>query len=138
MQRQLNTGALLQVTGMHRLYSMFPLGLPGVGLVFLRLAVAITLWPPPNGLEMWLGEHVLFWGVFMLTLALTAGFVTPVAAALSLALKCVELARPGDMPVQYLACVALVSLALFLLGPGSYSLDSHLYGRRVLTVRPKR
>jgi hypothetical protein len=123
---------------MHRLYSMFPLGLPGVGLVCLRLTVAITLWPPPPGLEAWLGERPLFWCAVVLAMVLCAGFVTPVAAGICLALKCVELAKPDTTPMQFVCCAVLASLALFLLGPGAYSLDSHLYGRRVLTIRPKR
>jgi hypothetical protein len=123
---------------MHRLYSMFPLGLPGVGLLFLRLAVAITLWPLPSGLEMWLGERALFWCAIALALMLGAGFVTPIAVSICLLLKCAELAKPDATPSPYVACAVLASLALFLLGPGAYSLDSLLYGRRVLTVRPKR
>jgi hypothetical protein len=123
---------------MHRLYSMFPLGLPGVGLVLLRLAVAITLWPLPSGLESWLGEQPLFWCAAMLFIALAGGAFTPVVSTLCLLLKCIELAKPGEAALGYLLSAALASLALFLLGPGAYSLDSHLYGRRVLTLRSKR
>jgi hypothetical protein len=123
---------------MHRLYSMFPLGLPGAGLVCLRLAVAITLWPLPYGLVMWLGERPLFWCAAVLAMVLCMGLVTPVAAGICLALKCVELVNLGATPFQFVACLALASLALFLLGPGAYSLDSRLYGRRVLIIRPKR
>ncbi len=123
---------------MHRLYSMFPPGPPGAGLVLLRLSVAITLWPLPSGLETWLGEQPLFWCATMLFIALAAGIFTPVMATLCLLLKCIELAKPSETPLEYLLSAALASLALFLLGPGAYSLDSHLYGRRVLTLRPKR
>jgi hypothetical protein len=123
---------------MHRLYSMFPLGLPGAGLVLLRLSVAITLWPLPSGLQTWVGEQPLFWLAAMLFIALAAGIFTPVMATACLFLKCVELAKPSDASPEYLLSTALTSLALFLLGPGAYSLDSHLYGRRVLTSRSKR
>ena len=46
---------------MHRLYSMFPPGFPGAGLVLLRLAVAITLWPLPVMLQAWPLGHLLIW-----------------------------------------------------------------------------
>lgn len=123
---------------MHRLYSMFPLGLPGAGLILLRISVALTLWPLPPGVETWLGERPLSWCAAMLFIALAAGIFTPVTATLCLLLKCAELAKPGEASLEYLFSTCLVSLALFLLGPGAYSLDSHLYGRRVLTPRPKR
>jgi len=116
---------------------MFPLGLAGVGLVLLRLSVALTLWPLSSDLEVWLGERTLFCCASVLFMTLAAGFLTPVAAAFCLLLKCLELAKPGTTPTEYLLSTAFASIALFLLGPGSYSLDSHLYGRRVLTLRSK-
>jgi hypothetical protein len=123
---------------MHRLYSMFPLGLPGLGLGLLRLSVAISLWPLPAGLATWLGESPLFWGTSFLFIALAAGIFTPFAAGLCLLLKCVDLIKPGAMPWTWSLAMALVCLALLLLGPGAYSLDSQLYGLRVMTLRPRR
>lgn len=123
---------------MHRLYTMFPLGRPGVGLVLLRVAVAITLWPLPMGLTMWLGEQTMFWCAGALFIALLTGAFTPVTASLCLLLKCVAFIQPETAPVAYLFTAALIALALLLLGPGAYSFDSQLYGHRVLTLRPKR
>lgn len=123
---------------MHRLYSMFPLGRPGLGLVLLRVAVAITLWPLPSGLTMWLGEQPMYWCAGALFIALLAGVFTPVAASLCLLLKCVGFIKPDAAPVSDLFAAALMSVALLLLGPGAYSLDSQLYGHRVMTLRPRR
>jgi hypothetical protein len=122
---------------MHRLYSMFPLGRPGVGLVLLRLAVAITLWPLPGGLAAWLGEQPVLWCAGALFIALLAGAFTPVAASLCLLLKCMAFAEPVAVPLEYLFAATLISLALLWLGPGAYSLDSQLYGHRVMTLRAR-
>jgi hypothetical protein len=123
---------------MHRLYSMFPSGYPGAGLVLLRLAVMITLWPLPEALQAWPAGHFLIGCDAALLIALGAGLFTPIAALLCLLLKCVESALPGTAPIECLSNAALASLALLFLGPGAYSLDSHLYGRREWTLRRKR
>jgi hypothetical protein len=123
---------------MHRLYSMFPSGYPGAGLVLLRLAVMITLWPLPDTFETGSAVYFLIGCDAALLIALGAGLFTPIAALLCLVLKCAELATPGTVPVESLSSAALASLALLFLGPGAYSLDSHLYGRREWTLRRKR
>lgn len=123
---------------MHRLYSMFPPGLPGVGLVLLRLAVAATLWPLPETLQTWPVGHFAICCYVALLIILGAGLFTPIAALLCLLLKCVALIGPYVAPVEYLSAAALASLALVFLGPGAYSLDSQLYGRRELTLRSQR
>jgi hypothetical protein len=123
---------------MHRLYSMFPSGYPGAGLVLLRLAVTITLWPLPEALQTWPAGPFLIWCDAALLIALGAGLFTPIAALLCLLLKCVELATPGAAPIECLSNAALASLALVFLGPGAYSLDSQLYGRREWILQPRR
>jgi hypothetical protein len=122
---------------MHRLYSMFPPGFPGAGLVLLRLAVMISLWHP-EALQTWPAGQFLIWCDAALFIALGVGLFTPIAALLCLLLKCVELATSSVTPAEYPSGAALASLALVFLGPGAYSLDSQLYGRRELKLRPKR
>ncbi|RDS80849.1 hypothetical protein DWU98_12960 [Dyella monticola] len=123
---------------MHRLYPMFPLGLPGLGLGLLRLSVAITLWPLPMGLTVWLGQKPVFVMAAVLFIALIFGVFTPFAASLGLIFKLIEIIQPISMPMEWAVAMALICLALMLLGPGAYSMDSQLYGFRVLTLRPRR
>jgi uncharacterized membrane protein YphA (DoxX/SURF4 family) len=78
--------------------------------------------------------------------SLLAGFLTPLSAALigvcaaSLSLS----AFPAPHPTLFvdgltIAFVVIVAVAIVLLGPGAYSLDSYLFGRReiVIAARPR-
>lgn len=114
---------------------MFPQGKPGIGLLLLRLSVAAILLSaaplaPPAALPDWLLPLVRG----LLTVALCAGALTPVAAPIclllaALALWTASLANPA------LAWLALPNaLALLLLGPGAYSVDAWLFGRRRLIL----
>jgi hypothetical protein len=80
----------------------------------------------------------MFWCAGALFIALLAGAFTPVVASLCLLLKCLEFVRPDATPLDYLINATLICLALLWLGPGAYSVDSQLYGLRVLTLRAKR
>jgi hypothetical protein len=123
---------------MQRLYSMFPIGLPGMGLVLLRLSLATALWPLPHGLLPWLDGDVLFACMALITAALLIGVLTPVVASLCLVTMILEMIAPDDLALSHLVPMALMSVAVLLLGPGAYSVDARLYGHRVLTLPPKK
>jgi hypothetical protein len=113
-----------------RLFSMFPRGAPGVALVLLRLAVAATLWV---GVPEGCGRPARF--VFpLLAIALCLGILTPVAAVLCAGLQGAGIA--GCEQAQALPAIVAVmnASALALLGPGAYSIDCRLFGRRVFVV----
>ena len=108
---------------------MFPRGAPGVALVLLRFAVAATLWAG-------VPEHcrpapLVF---LLLTMALCLGMLTPLAAVLCAFLHGAGIAwceQAQTLPA--IVAVAHAS-ALALLGPGAYSIDCRLFGRRVFVV----
>jgi uncharacterized membrane protein YphA (DoxX/SURF4 family) len=75
-------------------------------------------------------------GPCVLSFALLLGFLTPVAALLSAAIEVATLTVAGDVTVASLL-IPLRAFALALLGPGAYSLDARLFGRRVL-ILPRR
>ena len=65
---------------MQRLFSMFPPGLPGIGLLLLRSSVAIALLLEGYG-------HRPGWipaAAIVLSITLLAGYVTPIAAGIGL------------------------------------------------------
>lgn len=105
---------------MQRLFVMFPDRAPGVGLLWLRLCLATALcWPWPHA-------PIEQWFLAVLSLLLGSGWLTPLAVSASI----VWLFFDGAPP----ALVAL-PVCLLLLGPGAYSLDACLFGRRVLVGR---
>jgi len=115
---------------------MFPHGGPGVGLLFLRLATVIIL---INELLTRVGAAVFHWTLFavlILAACLIVGFITPVASTVGLIFPIADLVSPGrDCDAAHGVAFAFAFLALILLGPGAYSIDGYLFGRRVL-IRP--
>ena len=114
---------------MQRLFSVFPGGWPGVGLLLLRLSVAAAC------LQAYIRcETHSTWFLFALipmSACLCAGALTPVAALLALALQLTAVALWVNG--AYLVVITILDAsALALLGPGAYSLDALRFGRRVI------
>ncbi len=131
---------------LQRLFSTFPSGRAGVGLLLLRAAIGLTgtlegVWfvadraRPP--LEAWgIGLALAGSGVLLLI-----GFLTPIASAavclVSAAMGASWFPTPtanpfnGPLPMALLVAVAA---AVALLGPGSLSLDCRMFGRREIII----
>lgn len=112
-----------------RLFSMFPTAGPGVGLLLLRLAVALPLVldaadPGP------LAPTGLAWLVAVL---LGAGLMTPILAVGAAALHVVRIGVDPLM-ASMLAPHVLAAAAVALLGPGAYSIDARRFGRRLVVT----
>ncbi|MDR6674900.1 hypothetical protein [Xanthomonas sp. 1678] len=117
---------------MQRLYSMFPGGSAGLGLLALRLFLALNLWPAAAS-----GAWALPppWRLAAMALALlaAAGALTPLVAVLACAVPGLALWH-GTAAAGSALLAALPALALALLGPGAYSLDARCFGRRLLVL----
>lgn len=115
-----------------RLFSTFPTGGAGIGLLLLRLTAGFCLvirnrtsfdgtWPAIS-----IGSTAVLSAVL-----LVVGFLTPVAGILAVAAALLGNGSSG-------VALALVAAALVLLGPGAYSVDGRLFGRReIVIVRQK-
>jgi hypothetical protein len=117
-----------------RLYSMFPSGAPGFGLLILRLTVGLSLHLDASGNLARNPNGWVFAGLLTLSILLAAGLVTPLVAALCGVTEIVLLLMSGTGLSLAAVMVPVYSLPLLLLGPGAYSLDSRLFGRRVLIL----
>jgi hypothetical protein len=115
---------------MERLYPIFPTGWPGLGLALLRLAVSVHLMALASA-----HERAPLAGLALLLLAglLLLGLVTTLAGAIALLAEVAVTAMGGawTLPV---ALLLLDPVLLVLLGPGAYSLDARLFGRRLITL----
>lgn len=116
---------------------MFPPGLPGVALLLLRLSVAVALllddYAHRGALPGWIHAAAI-----LISLVVSVGYLTPIAAAAALlhhALVWLAIGSGADA-VAVTIVLSLDALALALLGPGAYSVDSRRFGRRLVVLPP--
>jgi putative oxidoreductase len=119
-----------------RLFSTFPEGWPGAGLLFLRAVAAIPpvqhgiagllTAPPPALINLQLAAGVA-------AVLLLVGLWTPVAGVLmAVAELCLTFSHPID-PWRHILLGAL-GAALAMLGPGAWSVDARLFGRKRIQI----
>ncbi len=120
---------------MQRLFSTFADGPPGIGLLLQRLltggALLYSLATPPAGN---VGAPQLIASIA--GLFLIVGFSTPVAGVVA---ACAEIwiAFVASSHASLPAALAILSLTLALIGPGEWSIDARLYGRKhIVSPRP--
>ncbi len=114
---------------------MFPSGWPGIALLLLRASAAADVFLYAYGCQ----DGCLVWvyaGLIAVAAALCAGIFTPMVAVITLAIQLVRLISLGTGRAGALISM-LDTLALSLLGPGAYSVDAFLFGRRVVVLAPK-
>ena len=118
---------------MQRLFSTFPGGLPGTGLALLRAAAAVPL--VYAGLLTVASSSAVRLEVVAAGAAilLLIGLWTPIAGAL---IAVAELALAVFDPAELWMYVhfAAMGAALAMLGPGGYSLDARLFGRKQIRI----
>ena len=116
---------------MQRLFSTFPCGLPGAGLVLLRAAVAIPL--VHGGLLMASSPAIVEVVTRGAAILLLIGLWTPIAGVL---IAVAELGLAVSHPANPWTFVHFGALgaALALLGPGGCSVDARLFGRKHIQI----
>jgi len=132
---------------LQRLFSIFPGAWPGIGLLILRCALAafmlgrgsfyIASWSQSGWMMRSLGIGGLLVGGLLLI-----GYRTPFASvAAGLIFLLCRLCWSGrPLPNAFSAKLDVVveifsSLAMLCLGPGAFSIDSRLFGRREIVFR---
>jgi len=105
--------------------------MPGLALLSLRASVAIALLLEHYGHRQGMAGWMLA-ATIVLCGALCLGFLTPIAAMATLVFHGMIWAAYGVNNVAMAAIVGLDAVALALLGPGGYSIDSYRFGRRIV------
>jgi uncharacterized membrane protein YphA (DoxX/SURF4 family) len=134
---------------LQRLFPSFPGGGPGIGLFLLRAALGGIA---SAGGVLYLSGLVertpVVWVLASILVlsgtALVIGFVTPVASVLvGLCVLGIGLSWVPTPPLSLLGArlIALVIVAtaigIALLGPGAFSIDGYLFGRREIIIPPR-
>jgi hypothetical protein len=117
---------------------MFPSRTAGAALLVLRLSVAGVL--VANLAAQW-ALSPPFWvvpGSVLLVTFLCIGLLTPYCAILNCLIELGLFIVTGGQNGFHLAIAAVDSGVLAVLGPGAYSVDARLFGRRILTVPSRR
>jgi putative oxidoreductase len=122
-----------------RLFSMFPNGWPGRGLLLLRFVAGFFL--IKDGITELLGVHQ--WPdivrSFLETAAgllFVAGLWTPMTGMLVIIIELWSIvSRTGE--VRNCVVLATFGAALAMLGPGIQSIDARLFGRKRIDVRKR-
>jgi putative oxidoreductase len=121
---------------LQRLFSTFPEGWPGAGLAFLRAVAAIP--PVQNGVVGLLTATLPALAIVQLVAAgaaalLLVGLWTPVAGVLmAVAELYLAFSHPTDPWMHIL--LGTMGAALAMLGPGAWSVDARLFGRKRIQI----
>jgi uncharacterized membrane protein YphA (DoxX/SURF4 family) len=129
---------------LQKLFAAFPAGWPGIGLICLRVAVAIAMLTHGVAvLSATVAPAFRVWAIesfaILVGVVLLIGFLTPLAGAGAaigyLYIGASQLLGTGANGHGSTAwCLAVMSIGLVLLGPGAFSLDARLFGRREIII----
>jgi hypothetical protein len=111
---------------------MFPAGAAGWGLFLLRVCAAGML--VHNGFAD-ATASIATWEIAVVSIlagAFCLGAFTPVTCSVSTLMQVFMVVHAHQPDPFQFASSLCVTAALFLLGPGAFSLDSCLYGRRLI------
>lgn len=105
---------------------MFPARTPGIALLVLRGCIVVALFRIPFP-EAWL--YVTYSALLGM---LCLGILTPVVCVAAVIVALLDLPFIRDVSPVELGITLLSTFAYGFLGPGAYSIDAKLFGRRVL------
>jgi hypothetical protein len=115
---------------------MFPTGIPGIALLLLRVSVAGALLfeAACHGTT----EHLtlLYCATLAVSVSLCVGALTPIVSIVACILEWILWLDAQHYSAPFAMLAGLTTVVVALLGPGAYSVDARLLGRREIIFRP--
>jgi uncharacterized membrane protein YphA (DoxX/SURF4 family) len=133
---------------LQRIFSAFPGGPPGIGLLILRTVAGVILMAQGMVCLLWrphVAATLLVAAVLLLLtgMSLLVGFLTPILSPLagleylSMALSWFPVPASSLIDSKLAATEMIaMSAAIALLGPGAFSLDARIFGWREIIIPP--
>jgi putative oxidoreductase len=115
--------------GVQRLFSTFPNSWPGLGLLILRFATGLSLATVAQDDLADTAVLLARCAVAGVVVLIWIGLWTPLAALAAAAIQIIALALGHPFNLSTIVFAA-VGLSLAVLGPGAWSCDARLYGRK--------
>ena len=114
-----------------RLFSTFPDSWPGTALLLLRLCVctAIVLHGMHSGIYTGGALCIFIAAAWTSAALILIGLWTPIAAGVAVVTEAAG-ALAGAPELFTHMFVTVIAVSLVLLGPGAWSIDAYLYGRK--------
>ncbi len=125
---------------MRRLYSTFAGGLPGIGLLLMRVVCGSALIIRASSI-LWHDPPLLITVMLVLSagcgILLIPGLWTPISGSLVVFSEMLQiLTVPGDRSSALL--LGTIGAALAMLGPGLWSVDARLFGWKRIEAPPRK
>jgi len=111
---------------------MFPIGAAGYGLLILRLSAAGMLMHSAMAqATLAVPAWELIAALLVASLLCLGALTPPMCIASGVIQIAMQISEEGSDLFQF-GCSLCVTTALFLIGPGAFSIDSRLFGRRLI------
>lgn len=123
---------------MQRLFSIFPTGAAGIALLVFRIGVAAAFVLNLDGCRSAANSPWILVVSALSSILLGLGLLTPYCATLFCLAQLGLVLECGSWHDGQLIFSIVNSAVLAVLGPGAYSVDARIFGRRLLTVPPGR
>jgi hypothetical protein len=129
-----NLEEVVRVFAMQRLFSMFPTGGAGIALALLRVtAAAMLLMIAFPGGEI-ISSQWAFAGLAALAAFFFLGIFTPILCVVCCCIEIAAIFSLRGVDAMHMVFSIVDTAALGLLGPGGYSLDARMFGRRRIVL----
>ena len=111
---------------------MFPGGFAGLGLLLLRLAAAGGLSLCVLAPSRWASSTWAITGLGFILILVAVGALTPLVCLASVCVEAYFAIAGSGFAQIHSVLAAVTTTALALLGPGAFSIDAKLFGRRLI------